>query len=98
MDIKIEDLDRIVGHLLEGIRQVSSPSSIRRVILEVKDLGEMIETGDVVGELATRLDEALDEYPVLVRERRDGKPAAGDYVVKLGAYVGGKFVFNPEAS
>lgn len=93
MDITREELEELVRNLLAGIRQVSSPSSIRKVILEVKSLDEMISNRAIIGELAMRLDGLL-EYPVFVREKKENKLEDGEYVIELEAYVGGRFVFG----
>ncbi|MFH1711456.1 MAG: hypothetical protein ABH840_04050 [Nanoarchaeota archaeon] len=96
MNIGREELEKLVLDVLNGLEQVSPSSSIKEVILEVNSLDEMINNGDVIGELAKRLDEEL-EYPVFVRERIGDGPIEGKYLVKLSNYQGGRFVSSDKS-
>jgi len=86
MDITHAELGKLTDELLEGIRRVAHPSNIKKVVLEVGNLDEMISYRWVVDELAKRLGRALD-YPILTRVRDGDRLIEGEYVIRASEYL-----------
>jgi len=88
MEIGGAELEKLADEFLEGVRRVASPSNIKKVVLEVGNLKDMVSYGGVVDELAKRLDEHL-EYPILTRVRNGDRHIEGEYVINVCDYLEG---------
>jgi len=93
MGISSAELGEFVNEILNGLKQVSPPSFIQKVVLEVDNLTEVGGNGNIFREIVRQLGEKI-VYPVLVREKRlgMGKLVEGEYVVDVNSYSGGRFV------
>jgi len=84
MKIRVKDLGKIVHALDTGIAQLSDPSSVKRIVLLVESLDDMIKNAKVVGRLSNMLDSSLN-YPVSVKEQQKylNLRREGDYSINL---------------
>lgn len=93
MEIKPEESEKVAEDIAYGIRQLKNPLSIKRIVLLVNSLDDMIKNAGTLSGISDRLDECFDAS-VVVKERASYERVekrGGDYLVGLDRYNDGRF-------
>ena len=95
MDIKEEDLEKIVEEIKMGVNSLGGDLP-NKIVLLTEDVQDMVHNGKVVGALADMLDEILPMF-IEVKGADNYVRQEGDYSIDLTTYHDGKFS-SPVAS
>ena len=95
MALTDKDVDVLLGNILDGLKPAKNFVP-KRIILQVGELSDLIDSGHAISALADKLDDLFPRSEVIIENPNNYKRLEGDYHIDLGAYKHGTFWIHPE--